>query len=84
MKNINYTSKYIDSKSLKMLVYYFISKSFDSKKYEECNDILKLVLSNEFFNKKKDAFFYNIHIFAVLSNYYLEVFQHFYLLLITV
>jgi len=57
-----------------MLVYYYISMSFDYKKYEECNEILKLVLANETFSSKKDAFLFNIHIFAVLTNYFSEVF----------
>jgi len=56
-----------------MLIYYFIVLSFEFKKYEQCNDILKLVFSNEIFTNKKDAFLFNIHIFAVLINFYSEV-----------
>jgi hypothetical protein len=73
MKNIDYSSKYIDTKNLKMLVYYFISVAFEKKKYNECNEILKLVLSNDSFNNKKDAFIFNLHIFAILTNFYLGV-----------
>ena len=56
-----------------MIINYFILMSFESKNYSECNEILKLLLSNESYNLKKDAFIFNIHIYAVLTNYYLGV-----------
>jgi hypothetical protein len=65
--------KYLNQKDIKMLIYYSISYSYTNKKYIETNILLKLILNNEFLIEKKDAFLFNILIYAILTNTNLKV-----------